>query len=251
MIAELEAGTLAVVTGGARGIGLAVVRMLAREGVGVVCLDTTEADSSEFLSITQEADVTGHLLPVDVRHRDEVFTALDEAATIGRVRYAVNCAGVDSLGPSEHVSAQAWSRVLDIDLTGIFYSCQAERLAMRDHGGAIVNVASMSGHIINRGAAAHTAYSAAKAGVIQVSKALGVEWVEDRIRVNSVSPGYVRTALTANNPPDLNAQFVSHTPLGRMAEVDEIAAPILFLLSEAAAYITATDLAIDGGYLAW
>lgn len=251
MIAELEAGTLAVVTGGARGIGLAVVQMLAREGVGVVCLDTAEADRTEFLAVTQEAGVAGVFVPVDVRRRDDVFSALDEAAAIGRVRYAVNCAGVDSLGPSEHVSEQAWSRVLDVDLTGLFFCCQAEHLAMREHGGAIVNVASMSGHIINRGAAAHAAYSAAKAGVVQVSKALGVEWVEDRIRVNSVSPGYVRTALTATNAPELNAVFAGHTPLGRMAEVEEIAAPILFLLSDAAAYVTATDLAIDGGYLAW
>ncbi|WP_353650864.1 SDR family oxidoreductase [Nakamurella sp. A5-74] len=251
MIAELETGTLAVVTGGARGIGLAVIRMLTRERVGVVCIDTSEADGSEFLSITQDAGVPGYFLPVDVRRRDDVFTALDKAATIGRVRYAVNCAGVDSVGPSEQVSTQDWSRVLDIDLTGLFYCCQAEHLAMREQGGSIVNVASMSGHIINRGAPAHAAYSAAKAGVIQVSKALGVEWVEDRVRVNSISPGYVRTALTANNPPEMNAEFAAHTPLGRMAEVGEIAAPIMFLLSDAAAYITATDLAVDGGYLAW
>ena len=251
MIGELEAGALAVVTGGARGIGLAVVRALAKEGVGIACLDMADADTTEFASVTRDADVAGLFLPVDVRRRDDVFAAVRTAAAAGRVRYAVNCAGIDGLGRSEDVSEKAWSRVIDVDLSGLFFCCQAELAAMRDQGGAIVNIASMSGHIINRGAAPHPAYSAAKAGVIQLSRALGVEWVEQRIRVNSVSPGYVRTSLTQTNPPELNALFASHTPLGRMAEVDEIAAPIVFLLSEAASYITATDLAIDGGYLAW
>ena len=251
MIAKLESGSLAVVTGGARGIGLAVVRALANEGVGVACLDIPTADPSEFESATRAGGVPGLFLPVDVRDRDAVFAAVEQAATAGQIRYAVNCAGIDGLGDSKDVTAQAWSQVIDVDLSGLFYCCQAEFGAMRDRGGAIVNIASMSGHIVNRGAAPHPAYSAAKAGVIQLTKALGVEWISANVRVVSVSPGYVRTALTDQNPPALNALFASHTPIGRLAEVDEIAAPILFLLSSAATYITATDLVVDGGYLAW
>jgi NAD(P)-dependent dehydrogenase (short-subunit alcohol dehydrogenase family) len=130
------------------------------------------------------------------------------------------------------------------------YACQAEYALMRAAGGSIVNIASMSGSIINRGAP-HASYSAAKAAVIHLSKALAVEWAGDGIRVNSVSPGYTLTEMTMHNPPGLNATFAQQTPLGRLATVGEIAGPVLFLLSSAASFITGTDLLVDGGFCAW
>ena len=119
-----------------------------------------------------------------------------------------------------------------------------------DGGGSIVNIASMSGSIINRGVP-HAGYCAAKAAVVHLSKALGVEWAGHGVRVNSLSPGYTLTELTRHNPPELNAAFSEQTPLGRMAEVNEIAGPAIFLLSAAASYVTATDLLVDGGFCAW
>lgn len=248
---SLQAGAAAIVTGGARGIGLAVVEALAAEGVNVACVDVPGADYSEFLAVCAREQVKGLVLPVDVRDQVAVREALSRSSELGRVRYAVNCAGIDGPGESARVTAEAWDRVLDIDLSGVFYSCQAEYELMRSEGGAIVNIASMSGHIINSECDAHPAYSAAKAGVIQLSKALGVEWIVDDVRVNSVSPGYVMTAMNANNSAERNALFSGQTPRGRFAEPAEIAGPVTFLLSGAASYITATDLLVDGGFTAW
>lgn len=251
MSVSLEAGTSAIITGGARGIGLAVVQELVAAQVNVACVDVPTADFAEFESVCVAAGVSSLVLPVDVRSQEQVRSTFADAERLGPVRYAVNCAGIDSPGDSHQVSAQDWSRVVDIDLSGVFYSCQAEYDLMRAHGGSIVNIASMSGHIINRGGAAHPAYSAAKAGVIHLSKALGVEWLSAGIRVNSISPGYVETALTNHNSPELNALFARQTPMGRMADPREIAGPVAFLLSSAASYVTAADLAVDGGFTAW
>lgn len=246
---ELDRTVCAVVTGGARGIGLAIVEALAGEGVSVACVDHPSADFAACEAVCARADV-GYLgLRVDVRDQRAVRDAIASAADLGAVSYAVNCAGVDGFAPSATVGAQEWHRVLDVDLDGVLYACQAEFAAM-SQGGSIVNIASMSGHIINRDVV-HAAYSVAKSGVIQLSKVLGVEWAGAGVRVNSISPGYTRTALTDRNPPDVNAEFARQTPLQRLAEVEEIAGPVLFLLGSAASFITATDLLVDGGYCAW
>lgn len=244
--------SVAVVTGGARGIGQAVVGSLASQGIGIAALDLPIADFSDVESVCRSADVPFEAIAVDVRDRDAVFGALADASSLGAVRFAVNCAGVDSPGDSDQVTTAAWERVIDIDLNGVFYSCQAEYEQIRHHGGgAIVNIASISGHIINRGCDAHVGYSAAKAGVIQVSRGLGVEWAGQGVRVNSVSPGYTWTEMNIHNSPERNRMFAEHTPIARLATPDEIAAPVTFLLSDGASYITATDLAVDGGFLAW
>ncbi len=246
-----EQGAVAVVTGGARGIGLAIADALLGEGVRVACLDQQGADFSELEAASTRHGVPVAAVPVDVRDRDAVHTAVQRASELGPVRYAVNSAGIDSQAPSETVEAAAWQRVVDIDLSGVFFSCQAEHDAMRERGGAIVNIASMSGYIVNRGIEPHAAYGAAKAGVIHLTKGLGVEWAGEGVRVNSVSPGYVRTQMTQRLPQELQTMFAEQTPLGRMADVQEIAAPVLFLLGGGASYVTATDLCVDGGFTAW
>jgi len=250
VVAELEHGAVAVVTGGARGIGLAVAQALMAEGVRVACLDQPGADFSALQAAAARRGVECLTLAVDVREQGAVQDAVREAAGAGPVRYAVNCAGIDGLAPSHEVSTEEWRRVVAVDLDGVFFACQAEHEAMRVEGGAIVNIASMSGHIVNRGVT-HAAYGAAKAGVVHLSRSLGVEWAAHGVRVNSVSPGYVRTAMTARNAPETNARFAHDTPLGRLAEVHEVAAPVLFLLGAGAAFITATDLRVDGGFTAW
>jgi len=150
------------------------------------------------------------------------------------------------------MTLEQWQRVIDVDLTGVFLSCQAEARAMIAHGGgAIVNIASMSGTIANRGLLqAH--YNSAKAGVVHLSKSLATEWAASRIRVNSVSPGYTYTPMT-QRPEQVNAMsgYAADTPLGRNAQPRDIAAPVGFLLSDGAAFITGADLLVDGGFVVW
>ncbi len=251
MVPSLDPSAVALVTGGARGIGLAVAQALLEQGVAVACLDQPGADTTAFEAAAREAGAAHLVLPVDVGDQEAVHAAVASVSSLGRLQYAVNCAGIDALGRSEDVGAQDWRRVLEVDLDGVFFCCQAEHAAMREHGGSIVNIASMSGHIVNRGVEPHVAYGAAKAGVVHLSKGLGVEWASRGIRVNSVSPGYVLTELTRHNAPGVNEMFAGQTPMGRLAAVEEVAGPVLFLLGGAASFVTATDLRVDGGFTAW
>jgi NAD(P)-dependent dehydrogenase (short-subunit alcohol dehydrogenase family) len=158
---------------------------------------------------------------------------------------------VDDLRPTEATPSSNWNRVLDINLTGVLHSCLGEFEAMKAHGGAIVNIASISGMIVNRGAAPHAAYSSSKAAVIHLSRCLAVEWAPHAIRVNTVSPGYTRTEMTKRNPKELNRTFADQSPMGRLAEPDEIAAPTVFLLSDGASFVNGANLPVDGAVLAW
>jgi NAD(P)-dependent dehydrogenase (short-subunit alcohol dehydrogenase family) len=168
------------------------------------------------------------------------------------VTLAVNSAGIANAAPAEEMSLDQWRRVVDIDLTGVFLSCQAEGRAMLGRGGgSIVNIASMSASIVNRGLLqAH--YNAAKAGVVQLTRSLAMEWADRGIRVNAISPGY--TATPMNTRPEVAERvrtFEADTPLGRMATVDEIVGPVVFLLSDAAGFGTGIDLLVDGGFTCW
>lgn len=247
---DLVAGRVAVITGGARGIGLAVVEAIAARGVAVLCLDAPDADFGAFSQACHAAGVASGSVGVDVRDQAAVRAAAARARELGLVSYAVNCAGVDGLVASSSMPADEWRRVVDVDLDGVMFACQAEHAVMAERGGSIVNIASMSGHIVNRGVT-HAAYSAAKAGVIHLSRALAVEWAANGIRVNSVSPGYTLTAMTRGNPPEVNAGFAAQTPLGRLGEVEEVAEPVVFLLGAQSSFVTGTDLLVDGGFCAW
>ena len=243
----------ALVTGAASGIGRAIAVGLAESGANVACLDlpgpAMEAVCAEIRGLGRGAtsiagDVTDPASLSEAVHRTET--------DLGPLTLAVNSAGIANAAPAEEMPLTQWQKVVDIDYTGVFLSCQAQSRAMLKHGrGSIVNIASMSGHIVNRGLSqAH--YNSAKAAVIHLSKSLAVEWSDRGIRVNSISPGY--TATPMNTRPEVAEkvrQFESDTPLGRMATVDELVGPTIFLLSDAASFCTGIDLIVDGGFTCW
>lgn len=239
------AGKLAVVTGGGRGIGLATVRRLLEQGVQVVVLDLAMADD----------DLDAEFIQIDVTDAEAVATAASDIAQ----RFAVpdvllNAAGIVRSASAEEMSADDWRQVVDIDLSGTFYVCQAFGRLMLDAGrGAIVNIASMSGSVSNF-PQKQVSYNAAKAGVVHLTKTLAGEWADRGVRVNSVSPGYIATDLTAallDREPELGEIWRERTPNGRLGTPDEVASVILFLASDASSLMTGSDVIADGGYTVW
>jgi NAD(P)-dependent dehydrogenase (short-subunit alcohol dehydrogenase family) len=173
-------------------------------------------------------------------------------STLGALSVAVNAAGIANANPAEEMGEDQYQTLMDVNLKGIFLSCQAEARAMlRRRRGSIINVASMSGVIVNRGLS-QVHYNASKAGVIHMSKSMAMEWVDRGVRVNSISPGY--TATPMNTRPEMvhqTREFERQTPMGRMASVDEMVGPAIFLASDASSFCTGIDLLVDGGFCCW
>jgi NAD(P)-dependent dehydrogenase (short-subunit alcohol dehydrogenase family) len=243
----------ALVTGAASGIGRAIAVGLAGAGADVACLDLATTALEEVRDEIQALGRQAAVIPVDVTDAESLRAAVELTQTVlGPLTLAVNSAGIANAAPAENMALSQWQRVIDIDLTGVFLSCQAEGRAMLEHGrGSIINIASMSGSIVNRGLL-QVHYNAAKAGVIHVSRSLAMEWCTRGIRVNVISPGY--TATPMNTRPEVAEQvrqFEADTPLGRMASVDELVGPAIFLLSDAASFCTGVDLLVDGGFTCW
>jgi NAD(P)-dependent dehydrogenase (short-subunit alcohol dehydrogenase family) len=244
---------VALVTGAASGIGRRIAVGLAEFGADVCLVDLPGSDLDGAADEVERSGRRAVMAPADVTSGDELRAAVRRAEKeLGPLRLAVNSAGIANNAPAETMDPAQWRRVLDIDLTGVFLSCQAEGRHMLEHGvGAIVNIASMSGSIVNRGLLqAH--YNASKAAVVHLTKSLAMEWCRRGVRVNSISPGY--TATPMNTRPEVAEQvktFEADTPLGRMASVDEMVGPAVFLLSDAASFCTGIDLLVDGGFVCW
>ncbi|KAA9148930.1 SDR family oxidoreductase [Microbacterium lushaniae] len=243
----------AFVTGGASGIGRAIAVGIAERGGDVALFDLSSDALEDARAEVAALGVRAIAIAGDVTDAESLEDAVRRTEReIGPLRYAVNSAGIANAAPAETMPREQWQRVYDIDVTGVFLSCQSEGRAMlRGGGGAIVNIASMSGSMAHRGLQ-QVHYNSAKAAVKQLSRSLAVEWAGRGIRVNSLSPGYTFTAM--NRRPEVATQvvaFAAETPIGRLAEPEEMAGPAVFLLSSAASYCTGQDLLIDGGYTAW
>jgi NAD(P)-dependent dehydrogenase (short-subunit alcohol dehydrogenase family) len=247
-------GNVALVTGAGSGIGQRIAMGLAQCGAHVALLDRRTDDG-----LAQTADViarTGRKsiqIAADVTSKSALAEAVRRTETeLGALSLSVNAAGIANAKPAEEMEEEQYQTLMDINLKGIFLSCQAEARAMLAHGrGSIVNIASMSGVIVNRGLK-QCHYNASKAGVIHMSKSMAMEWVDRGIRVNTISPGY--TATPMNTRPEMVHQtklFEEQTPMQRMASVDELVGPAVFLLSTAASFVTGVDLLVDGGFCCW
>ena len=247
-------GRTAVITGGARGIGLTLARALAAEGVGVAVLDLLDTVDDAAKSIADEFDVPTYAQRVEVTDQAAVADAFKVVRKrLGVPRVLVTAAGIEINGDSVKVTAEQWRKVIDVNLTGTFFSAQAfgEGLLNAGTSGSAVFIASMSGSIVNvpQWAASYNASGAA--GDCECS--LAVEWAPAGIRVNSVSPGYVLTDLTQailDEDPALHDEWVARIPQGRMAKPEDLSGLVTFLASDASAYLTAQDIVIDGGYTA-
>jgi NAD(P)-dependent dehydrogenase (short-subunit alcohol dehydrogenase family) len=249
------AGRTAVVTGGARGLGRSMARALARHGVKAGLLDLLDEVGASAAALAEETGVEAAGVRADVTSAGDVAAAFAEVAErLGSPSLLVNAAGVTEWEDSLDVSPESWRRVIDINLTGTFLTCQALGRACRDggHAGAIVNVSSMSGRVVN--VPQHQAsYNASKAAVDQLTKSLAVEWAPLRVRVNAVAPGYFLSDMTrqfTDANPELAARWRGMIPAGRMGEPADLDGLVCFLCSDASAYLVGQSVVIDGAYTA-
>lgn len=247
-------GRVALVTGAGSGIGQRIAVGLAQCGAAVGLLDRRTDDGMAATSnaVTQAGRRSIQIV-ADVTSAEALNAAVDRTeAELGPLSLAVNAAGIANANAAEEMAESQFQTMIDVNLKGVFLSCQAEARAMLRHGkGSIVNIASMSGVIVNRGLM-QCHYNASKAGVIHMSKSMAMEWVGRGIRVNTISPGY--TATPMNTRPEMVHQiklFEEQTPMQRMATVDEMVGPAVFLLSDAASFVTGVDLLVDGGFCCW
>lgn len=239
---------VAIVTGGGSGIGRATAQRLASEGASVLCADINEGGLAESVKLIRDAGGTAESFVVDVR--DPAATrAMAEAArtAFGGIDILVNSAGIFRMGKATELDPETWTQVLAINLNGTFFASQAVLPDLLERGGNIVNLSSNAGLY---GQAYNAAYCASKGGVIQLTRALAVEYARQGVRVNCVCPGGVATPLTADFQPPAEAEpdLLGRLSLvNKMGEPEEIAASIAYLASDEARYVNGTALAIDGG----
>lgn len=239
-------GKVAVVTGGASGIGLAIVRRLVREGGRAVVGDVNRQSLD---AVTAELGDAVLPVEVDVRVESQVAALVETAETrLGRLDVAFNCAGLSVFGEIVDLAEADWDTVVDVCLKGAFLAVKHEARAMaRSGGGAIVNIASLNSHVPMYGG---TAYTCAKAGVEMLSRNAALELAPRRIRVNTVSPGLTDTPLTAGvrDVDGVEEAFMQRIPMSRWGTPDDMAAAALFLASDDAGYISGSNLFVDGGW---
>ena len=247
------AGKVAFVTGAANGIGRAAALAFAREGASVVVADVAEQGNRETARMIEE--VGGRTLAVrcDVSRAEDVKAALDKTIeTFGRLDFAFNNAGVEHrMIPIADITEEEWDRIIDIDLRGVFLCMKYEiPLMLKQGAGAIVNTSSGAGV---KGFAGQAAYCAAKFGVVGLTKAAALDYAKANIRVNAVCPGIIETPMMdrfSGGTPEGRARVIAQEPVGRMGKPEEIAAAVVWLCSEAAAFVVGHAMIIDGGQTA-
>jgi NAD(P)-dependent dehydrogenase (short-subunit alcohol dehydrogenase family) len=243
-------GKCALVTGASRGIGQAIAVGLAKAGADVAIAARKRESLEETATLIQAAGRKAIAVAMDVAKPEACATGVAEAvAGLGGLDILVNNAGIEEVRPSLEVDEALWDRILDTNLKGAFFCAQAAAKAMQGEGGSILNLCSLTSEV---GVPTAVPYGSSKSGLLGMTRALAVEWAPLRIRVNSLGPGYFRTALTDVFYRDEAWQqaMLQKIPLARFGKLDDLVGASVFLCSDAAAYVTGIYLPIDGGYLA-
>jgi NAD(P)-dependent dehydrogenase (short-subunit alcohol dehydrogenase family) len=237
---------VAIVTGGASGIGEFTVREMLKQGAKVVIADFDDAGGQKL------ADELGEgvsFIHVDVSNEEQVEAMVKHSVdTFGKVDILFSNAGIGSTGSTHELSLEDWNKTISVNLSGVFLCAKyALKEMVKQGSGSIVNCASILGHV---GQAATASYTAAKGGVVNMTRALSLEYASQGIRVNAVCPGYIKTPLLDQLDEATMKHLITLHPLGRLGESHEVANAVVFLASDEASFVTGANLLVDGGYTA-
>lgn len=245
-------GKKGFVTGGARGIGKSVALALCEAGadIAIVDMDLPEAEkTAKWLS--EETGRKSFAVKADVTDQADVNRMIDQVlGAYGRIDIAFCNAGICINAPADEMTLEQWTKVINVNLTGVFLTAQAAGKVMLKQGsGSIINTASMSAHIVNV-PQPQCAYNASKAGVIQLTKSLAVEWATKGVRVNCISPGYIGTELILAAPhlKALIDQWNAIAPMHRLGKPEELQAIVVYLAGDASSFTTGSDFVVDGAF---
>ncbi|NSW75779.1 MAG: glucose 1-dehydrogenase [Candidatus Atribacteria bacterium] len=245
-------GEVAIVTGGAQGLGKEMGLALAEAGASVVVADMNLEKARDVAQEIEKLGVQSLAVQVDVTQKDQVEAMVQKTIDVfGKIDILVASAGVGQWVKSEEMSLEDWNRVISINLTGLFLCCQAVgREMIKRRKGSIITISSMSGIVANV-PQPQSHYNASKGAVIMLTKSLAMEWAPYNVRVNTIAPGYMQTKLVE----DLLVQYPEYaklwrelTPMKRLGRPEEIKGPCVFLASNASSYMTGSVLVMDGGY---
>ena len=244
------AGKVALVTGGASGMGAAEARLFAQEGAAVVVADVLDAEGKKVVDEITGAKGRARYAHLDVTREAEWQSAVAAAVeAFGKLDVLVNNAGISGGIETDIMSTTAWDRLMDVNAKGVFLGMKHAIPAMqRAGGGSIVNISSISG--VTGQAMVHMGYNASKGAVRVMTKSAAIQHATENIRVNSVHPGVMPPMRTSNRSADAQARLLRGVPMKREGRLEEVAYAVLFLASDEASYITGAELAVDGGYLA-
>lgn len=245
-------GRVAVVTGGTRGLGEGFARALGDAGASVMLVGRDRGRGDQVAESLTDQGVDAAYLAVDVTEPEQVSRALEETLSrFDRCDVLVNNAGACVHAPALEVTAEDWRRVMAVNLDAVWVCSQTfGRHFVEQRGGAIVNIGSMSGLIVNR-PQWQPAYNASKAAVHHLTRSLAAEWGEFGVRVNALAPGYIKTDMSPVDEPRFRRQWIEDAPLRRYGTVEELAPAVVFLASDASSFVTGSVLVADGGYTAF
>ncbi|MFJ8234224.1 SDR family NAD(P)-dependent oxidoreductase [Ureibacillus sp. NPDC094379] len=239
-------GKVAVITGGVSGIGAATARLFASEGAKLVLVDFNEEKGAAFETELKSEGYEAVFVKADVTNEADVKNIYETALNaFSKVDILFNNAGIGAVKPTEELTYAEWRRTVEVDLDGVFLVAQgAIKEFLKGSGGVIVNTASMYGWVGSPGSAA---YNAAKAGVINLTRSLGLEYATRNIRVNALCPGFIETPILG----DTDREFLTNaTPMKRLGKPEEMAKAVLFMASDDSSFMTGNSLIVDGGYTA-